>query len=95
MTKYVRVKVSFADVTISLCLLVVGMSPELIFGFPFLQSHNPVVDWRRKCMTFYHKGRRCVVQASDNQPVNAFPEFFSTEPTEVVSSLCPMEPDDD
>ena len=39
---------------------VIDMEPELVLGIPFLRRFDPIINWKRKTLRFFHRG--CLVR---------------------------------
>ena len=47
---FVRYLLRFEGVQLHLGLRVVDISPDVLLGHPFLQKHNPIIDWTARSM---------------------------------------------
>jgi len=45
---------------------VIDMEPELVLGIPFLRRFDPIINWKRKTLRFFHRGRLVRLQSSSN-----------------------------
>jgi hypothetical protein len=59
----VRAILRFEGVQLHLGLRVVDISPDVLLGHPFLQKHNPVIDWSARSMCLRVRQRSYVVHA--------------------------------
>ena len=70
MNTFVRSLLRFEGVQLHLGLRVVDISPEVLLGHPFLQKHNPIIDWTARSVCLRVRNRTHVVRAV------AAPPFF-------------------
>ena len=82
---FVRVRVSLGPLVLRMCLRVLDMSPELILGYPFLYSLQPLIDWRKRSMTVVHRGKTYVLSSFRHcdflQLLTDYPEVYSPPAT--------------
>ena len=45
---------------------VIDIEPELVLGIPFLRRFDPIINWKRKTLRFFHRGRLVRLQSSSN-----------------------------
>ena len=60
---FVRSNRRFEGMQLHLGIRVVDISPDVLLGHPFLQKHNPIIDWTARSMCLRVRNRTHVVRA--------------------------------
>ena len=68
----VRSLLRFEGVQLHLGLRVLDFSTDVLLGHPFLQKHNPIIDWTARIMCLSVRNRTHVVRAVDAPPSSVF-----------------------
>ena len=90
---FVRSLLRFEGVQLHLGLRIVDISSDVILGHPFLQKHNPIIDWTARSMCLRVRNRTHVVRAVAVTPSSVVlnhtsgvrPRFLCTDPPYVQS----------
>ena len=103
-THYMELNIIFGSRTRKTCFLISGLGKQhLIFGFPWLETENPIIDWKRGTLEwkrtplkFKFQGRPTPITEIIDQTLSEDPDSpppkEDNDPSDLITSISTMSP---